>query len=176
MPIYIEGDMLAEESLRLAGLTLITAHAMLDFQGHLVMERGILRQVRTRWPGIEGPFGDAVCVYTIDEESISAYNVLYYLETPAYNLIISDRWPRKRLGLFQNRLRFTDASNLEIIRDSVSRLVEFCQEQPQVRVHLNYPGADDLPRYEILPLLEPLPNTVWIWELPQDGSLDPLPF
>ncbi len=184
-PRYRSGDMLTPDHFQQADLTLLACHSTLvekDYEDQLVMNQGILLQARHRWPDLPQYLPDAFWELTGNAEipeDLPA-GIRYKTLVPAYGLIISSLWPRRRLGLFQNRFRFDHDPDLEIIQNSTQQLLEFLQEQHTrtVTVHLNWPGmeADCAERRQAEQILAVLPDTVTIWELPPDGSLDFMPF
>ena len=53
-----------------------------------------------------------------------------------------------------------------LIEYATHMLLEWCKEHPAAQVHLNLSGVGlgGLPRELVLPLLEPLPDSVTVWE------------
>lgn len=145
-----EGDMWSAYDQ--ADLFLVTTNSVLNRYGALVMGAGIARQARERFPELDAALGNAV-VQVGD----------------TYGLIVSPRWPTAKLGGFQTKVRWHDPSSLELINFSASKLVAWCKAHPTARVHLNMPGVGHgrLSREQVLPILEPLPDTVTVWGFPK---------
>lgn len=134
-----------------ADLFLITTNATITVEGKLVMGAGIAKQARDRFPGLDAALGKAVIA-----------------RGTRYGLLVSPDWPKAKLGAFQTKLHWKDPSQLSLIREAVARLTLWCKAHPTATVHLNFPGIGygNLPRTHVLKLLEPLPDTVTIWEYP----------
>lgn len=132
-----------------ADLFLITANATITVEGKLVMGAGMAKEARDRFPGLDAALGKAVIA-----------------RGKRYGLLISSDWPRAKLGAFQTKLHWKDPSQLSLISEGVGMLILWCKAHPNAHVHLNFPGIGhgNLPRTEVLKLLEPLPDTVTIWE------------
>lgn len=140
-----------------ADLFLVTTNSVLNRHGALVMGAGIARQARERFPVLDVALGSVV---------VQAGDT--------YGLLVSPRWfippngsgPTAKLGAFQTKVRWQDPSSLELINFSTSKLVAWCKAHPTARVHLNMPGVGHggLSREQVLPMLEPLPDTVTVWE------------
>jgi hypothetical protein len=97
-----------------------------------------------------------------------------------YYLLVSDRWPDMRLGCFQTKRFFKDAGSDIIsgkeeyeysiplmIHWSTLALEDWCKEHPDCRVDMPFPGigAGECSVDEIMPIIERLPDTVYIWRL-----------
>jgi len=85
--IYKVGDMWS--AWEISDLFLITTNGSFSTSGKLVMGRGIARQARDRFPGLDRALAKT-------------------LRTPGrrYGLLVSPRWPEAKLGLFQVKLRY----------------------------------------------------------------------
>ena len=147
MPIYEVGDMWSiwEET----DLFLITTNATLKANGALVMGRGIAREARDRFPGLDLALGKA-----IGESG------------RVYGLLVSPRWPAKKLGAFQVKRHYREPADLELIRFSTEQLLAWLEEHPGVRVDLNFPGIGNggLPIQAVRPIVDMLPPNVHIWQ------------
>jgi hypothetical protein len=135
-----------------ADLFLISTNSTVTRKGALIMGRGIAKEARDRFPGLDKALG-----YQIYRRCGSL---------GVYGLLISPRWPAARLGAFQVKTEAMQAASLTLIQHSTTALCAWCQEHPQAGVHLNFPGigAGRLRRELVLPLLRQLPETVSIWE------------
>ena len=150
MPQFHRGEMW--DAYGDADLFLITTNSTLKQNGALVMGRGIARQARDRFPGLDLALG---------REIAGVCGPLGH-----YYLLVSPRWPAARLGAFQVKTHYARPASLALIRQSALALLAWCEEHPDAVVHLNYPGIDNggLVRAQVLPLLKVLPNNVHIWE------------
>ncbi len=167
---FAMGNMLADEVIAATDLTLITTNASVNERGALVMGRGVARQARDAWPGLDLALGKAVAARTDIATDITAFihQGRSYTLYPDYCLLISPDWPEKRIGAFQVKSRFFDPADLLLIQAGLNRLRTWCRIHPDAQVHLNFPGIGwgHRERSEVQPLLDPLPDTVTIWELP----------
>ena len=147
IPVYEVGDMWS--AWEASDLFLITTNASLKPNGALVMGRGIARQARDRFPGLDLALGKAI-------------------GTPGrrYGLLVSPRWPKAKLGLFQVKLRYWETADPELIRLSTEMLLAWLEEHPGVRVDLNFPGIGNgkLSIEVVRPVIDVLPRNVHIWQ------------
>jgi hypothetical protein len=132
-----------------ADLFLVTTNHVVTRDDKLVMGAGIARQALDRFPDLDKALGKAV---------LGA-------GTP-YGLLVSPHWPRAKLGAFQTKGEWKAGARGALIDFSTHMLLEWCEEHPTAQVHLNMPGVGlgGLPREVVLPILEPLPDTVTVWE------------
>lgn len=132
-----------------ADLFLITTNSDLNHRGALVMGAGIARQARDRFPGLDQALGKAVA-----------------LIGPHYGLLFPNAWPDDKLGALQTKRHWRDKAEVQLIALAASKLKTWCNLNANCRVHLNMPGVGlgGLPRELVLPILEPLPDTVSAWE------------
>ncbi|MBX3058867.1 MAG: hypothetical protein KF770_20570 [Anaerolineae bacterium] len=157
MPQFKTGDMWTAYTA--ADLFLITTNSTLKKSGHaLVMGRGIARQAKERFPGLDVALGrqiQALC----GNQGI-------------YGLLASPRWPAAKLGAFQVKRHYSQAASLELVRRSTAALRAWCTEHPDTSVHLNYPGIGNgrLRHEVVLPIVSQLPEQVTIWEYPPLGK------
>jgi hypothetical protein len=105
-----------------ANLFLITTNAIVTKDGRLVMGRGIAEQARERFPGIDKTFGSMIESGT------------------RYGLFVSPDWPKEKLGAFQVKMHYRDNASLELIEYSTACLNNWCNQHPEAKVHLNFPG------------------------------------
>ena len=151
MPQFKTGDMWTAYTA--VDLFLITTNSTLK-QGDraLVMGRGIARQAKERFPGLDAALGrqiQALC----GNQGI-------------YGLLISPRWPDAKLGAFQVKRDYSQPANLGLIRGSTAALCTWCADHPHAQVALNFPGIGNgrLCREDVLPIIAQLPDQVTIWE------------
>lgn len=169
MPQFCTGNMwTAYES---ADLFLISTNSMLRRDGALVMGRGIAKEARDRFPGLDKALGQQI------QKQCGNPSAPLRPGLGVYGLLISPRWPAARLGAFQVKTNAMQAASLVLIQKSTTALCVWCQEHPQASVHLNFPGigAGRLLREKVLPIIEQLPETVCIWEYAVTKPLVPAP-
>ena len=135
-----------------ADLFLITTNSTLKKNGVLVMGRGIARQARDRFPGLDAALGRVIARRCGNRGE--------------YGLLVSPRWPVAKLGAFQVKTDYARPAALSLIRQSAIALLSWCEEHPGAAVHLNCPGIGNggLARAQVLPLLTSLPANVHVWE------------
>jgi hypothetical protein len=135
-----------------ADLFLITTNSTLRRNGALVMGRGIARQARDRFPGLDLALGREIArrCGNLGE----------------YDLLVGPRWPAAKLGAFQVKTDFARPASLSLIRRSAATLLAWCERHPHATVHLNFPGIGNggLARAQVLPLVKSLPDSVCLWE------------
>jgi len=156
MPQFRTGDMWS--SYDEADLLLITTNATITSRGALVMGRGIARQAKERFPGLDIALG----------RHIQAI----YGNQGIYGLLVSPRWPVAKLGAFQVKRHYNQPASLELIRHSTAALCAWCTEHPDAQVALNFPGIGNgrLRRQDVLPIIAQLPAQVTVWEYPSPGN------
>ncbi len=155
MPTFTTGDMWT--TFTETDLFLITTNATIKRNGALVMGRGIARQARDRFPGLDAALGKRIKNVCVNQGQ--------------YGLLVSPRWPKARLGAFQVKRHYSQPASLELIRHSVTALCAWCAAHPDALVALNFPGIGNgrLCREDVLPILMQLPEQVAIWEYPPAG-------
>ncbi len=97
-----------------------------------------------------------------------------------YYLLVSQNWPKVKVGLFQTKRFFEDVRDkvhpdvsghgytvANMVHWSTLALERWCKEHPTSRVDMPFPGigAGGCSRDEILPSIQRLPDTVYVWEL-----------
>ncbi|MFW6184985.1 MAG: hypothetical protein ACOC8X_14395, partial [Chloroflexota bacterium] len=137
---------------------LITTNSTLKKSGALVMGRGIARQARDRFPGLDLALGREIARRCGSQGE--------------YGLLVSPRWPAAKLGAFQVKTHYARPASPALIRQSASTLLAWCAKHPATRVHLNFPGIGNgrLRRADVLPIVARLPDQVAIWECPNAGQ------
>jgi hypothetical protein len=163
MPKQAYGDMWSayEE----ADLFLITSHSTLTGRGALVMSSGAALDARRRFSefGIDRALGEAVQSRVRPAPGGDIY--VGYTIYGRYHVLVSQRWPKSKLGLLQVRDYFGRPANLGLIAESCRRLAAWCGDNPTARVHLDYPGIDtgQLSIYDVAPPVDTLPDNVTVW-------------
>ena len=157
MPQQRQGDMWSVY--QEADLFLITTNATLKQNGALVMGRGIARQARDRFPGLDLALGGHI--QSVCDGSANALRS----GLSEYGLLVSPRWPTAKLGAFQVKTHYRQPADLALITHSTAALAVWCEAHPQAAVHLNYPGIGNgrlLPD-DVWPIVVRLPETVTLW-------------
>ena len=156
MPQFETGDMWTAYAA--ADLFLITTNATITTRGALVMGRGIARQAKERFPGLDVALGRRIQVRCGNQG--------------IYGLLVSPRWPTAKLGAFQVKRHYSQPASLELIRRSTAALCAWCIKHPTATVAVNFPGIGNgrLHREAVLPIIVQLPAQVTIWEYPQSGK------
>lgn len=164
MPIFKTGDIWT--AFDEATLFLLTTNATIKRNGALVMGRGIARQARDRFPGLDSALGKQILSVCGNPST------LLRAGQGQYGLLVSPGWPEARLGAFQVKQHYSQPASLELIRRSTAALCAWCTEHPDASVHLNYPGIGNgrLRREAVLPIVMQLPDQVTIWEYPLPGK------
>ena len=141
-----------------ADLFLVSTNSTIRQDGALVMGRGIARQAKERFPGLDVALGRRIQVRCGNQG--------------IYGLLVSPRWPTAKLGAFQVKRHYSQPTSLELIRRSTAALCAWCADHPGACVHLNFPGIGNgrLRREDVLPIIAQLPNQVAIWEYPPAGK------
>jgi hypothetical protein len=151
MPHFKTGDMWSAYDE--ADLFLLTANATIKRNGALVMGRGIARQARNRFRGLDEALGQQILHICGNKGK--------------YGLLVSPRWPAAKLGAFQVKRHYAQPASPTLILHSVTLLTAWCAAHPDITgIHLNFPGIGNgkLLRSEVLPMVQQLPDAVTIWE------------
>lgn len=152
MPTFQKGDMWSVYPK--ADLFLITTNSTLKPGNILVMGRGIAKQARERFPGLNKALGQQIA-------QICGRN-------GQYGLLISSRWPQAKIGAFQTKTDARQPASLFLIQCSTTALKQWAEAHPQAQIHLNFPGIGygGLLREKVLPIVNQLPDNVTLWEYP----------
>lgn len=132
----------------------VTTNGYIKSDGSLVMGRGIAREVKSLFPGIEHTLGDRV------RKSGNCVHVFYNVERPTgrkkkfYNLV---SFPTKHEDWREN-------SDLDLIRLSALELEEIAKTLPTRTFLLPRPGCGNggLDWKDVKPVIDFLPNNVFI--------------
>lgn len=150
----VTGDMW--EEIGKARLILFTANASINSRGELVMGRGAAAEAKARYPDLPRQIGrDLLEEY----EDHRPYHVWLPPEFGESAPSVT------HVGAFQVKHRWQDAASLTLIRQSAQYLAELIRGTPW-RVAMNFPGIGygRLRRKDVLPLLEALPDGVFVYE------------
>ena len=164
MPTFKIGDMWSAYDA--AALFVITTNATIKRNGALVMGRGIARQARNRFPGLDTALGKQIL------NVCGNPSTLLRSSQGQYGLLVSPRWPEARLGAFQVKQHYSHVASLELIQRSTTALCAWCTEHPAVMVAVNFPGIGNgrLRRKDVLSIVSQLPDQVTIWEYSPAGK------
>jgi hypothetical protein len=152
------GDMMAHRSE--CDYFLFTGNSTVKSNGCLVMGRGLARQVRDAFPGVDLKLGEAIdqtCYREASSPTRSQTN-------RKYHLIIG-----QKLGVLQVKTRYDWPANPGLISDSLGVLRKYLEMQPEQTFFLNYPGIGNgqLAREDVAPLLDEHlgdVDNITIWE------------
>lgn len=125
---------------------IFTGNSYIKQNGALVMGRGMAKEVRDKFPGIDKLIGSKI------RESCE--------QIEFYGLIVDEK-----IGVFQVKYHYDEESLLTLIQCSVSCLKQFAKKHLDKQIHMNYPGIGfgGLTKKEVAPLLKCLSNNVHIW-------------
>lgn len=145
MPIFEKGDMWS-----VFGSTdvfMITTNPIIKQDGSVVMGRGIALEAKTRFPSLPYDFADTLK----NNGNLGVGYIGDYEYQRVYYFMVKDHWANQ--------------ARLDIIQESVNQLIYYFEFSDE-RVDLNFPGIGNgnLPREEVLPLLQNLPGNIHIWE------------
>jgi hypothetical protein len=142
MPIFRTGEMF-----HASGYLIVTTNSFLTSEVKLVMGRGAAWILKMKVPGIDRVFGKMIsetCGH------LGRYGLLFH----------------ERYGALQVKYRFDEKARVDLIEFSLRKLAEIAKEYPKSIFNINYPGIGNggLRKPEVQPLLDVLPDNVFIWE------------
>lgn len=151
--------------------------------GALVMGAGHAKQTRDRFRGVDKALAHYVQQNAIDRVYDKTWKDVASFDTERggkvyrvfadYYLLVSENWPKKKLGAFQVKRGFwmgapewTDLC-LQVVNQSAMALKVWCIAHPYARVDMPFPGIGNggLDREQVYPLIKDLPDTVYVWRL-----------
>ena len=141
MPTFKTGEMF-----RAHGLKIVTTHSFITNQKKLLMERGAALELRQMVPDIEFTFGKMI------HETCGHLGV--------YGLLMNGKY-----GAAQIKYDFRDKAKPDLIVFSMAILAHEAKSSSSI-FNINFPGIGNggLSKAEVKPLLETLPENVYIWE------------
>ena len=125
---------------------IFTGNSTIKRDGSLVMGRGIAREVRDKWPGIDLEIGQAL---------------QGHIHTDGfYGLVLG-----KKIGVFQVKKYFGHSAEPKLIEASAILLQIEAEKNPEKKYAMNFPGIGNghLKYNDVLPLLQNIPDNVDIW-------------
>ncbi len=155
-PTYVTGDLWQE--LGRADLILVTTNAVVSRSGRLVMGKGAAYEAAALFPTLSTTAGIAIQNVRMAQGEGQPYGVKYW---PLPSTIHGER--HFFVGIFQVKWDWRQPASLSLIRHSVLDLVRIAHSRK--RIALNYPGTGNghLSPRAVAPLLEPLPDHVFIY-------------
>ena len=148
------------------GMIVVTTNATIKSNNGLVMGRGAAREARDRISCIDQECGLAIK---------AAINRSYQLrDKPAPDQYVSVGYyflevrppteDKVGFGIFQVKVHYAEAAEVELIRRSAARLADYARQHPDTAIRMNYPGIGHghLSRSEVEPLLADLPDNITI--------------
>lgn len=126
---------------------IITTNAITTRRGKLVMGRGIAKEARDRFPGLDEELARVVIA-----------------EGPEYGFV---SLPLLDVSIFQVKHHWKDKADPWLIEKSVNMLTEHAKANPEMRFDINYPGIGNggLAKWIIENQIDLLPDNVHVWEL-----------
>ena len=142
MPIFKTGEMFHAN-----GYLIVTTNSFLTSEVKLVMGRKAAWILKMKVPGIELIFGRMIfetCGH------LGRYGLLFH----------------HRYGALQVKYRFDEKARVDLIKFSLEKLIEKAEVFPKSTFNINYPGIGNgrLSKQEVGPLLNSLPDNVYVWE------------
>ena len=146
MPVFKTGEMFHAR-----GYIIVTTNSFLTSEMRLVMGRGAAWRLKMKVPEIDRLFGNmifALCGH------LGRYGILFH----------------KRYGALQVKYRFDEKARVDLIEFSLGKLAEIARKSPKLKFNVNYPGIGNggLSKSDVRPLLDVLPDNVFVWE--KDGK------
>ena len=133
----------------------ITTNSTVKKNGALVMGKGIAKEARDKFPGIDQYFGTKI-------QLLGRTDKHYYLITNPNWAVFK---PAK-IAAFQVKYHYSSRADIDLIIMSTIKLLAFLSEQRgTVSVALNFPGIGNgrLPMCRVYNIVKYLPDTVSIW-------------
>ena len=126
---------------------IVTTNSYIRTDGALVMGRGIAKQLRDRFPGIDKALAAGV--------KHLGYYGLSAAVGPDFQTIVA----------LQVKYHFADKATLELITASTNTLNAWSRRFNDRRYDMNFPGIGygGLAYDDVLPIVETLPNNVHVW-------------
>lgn len=144
---------------------LFTGNGSITSDKRLVMGRGMAKQVRDKFPGIDHRIAEAIR-YKADHQWYEAHWVGTH-HAYLYRLLLGSK-----VGVFQVKWQWSEAADLKLIDRAAHFLKQQALTHPHESYHLNYPGIGNgrLPRGQVQHYLDALPDNVFVWEFPKDNT------
>lgn len=133
----------------------VTTNATVKHNGALVMGKGAALMAKQCLKNIDFTAG---CYVRLHSEKVPTKEGKIHIR---YGIIETEM-----LGLFQVKYNWWDSADLDLIKFSTDKLVEFAKMKSDITIHLNFPGIKNgnLKREDVLPIIQILPDNVFVWE------------
>lgn len=150
MPTFVKGNMW--DVFGNTDLFLITTNPIQRQDGAVVMGRGIAKQMKDRFPEFPYDFGQYL------------QNLKSYVSALPPRVGVVGRYDDQLVGYFMVKDHWRDVALPNVIAESTKHLQDIAANYQ--RVDLNFPGIGNgrLKREDVIPLLDPLPSNVHVWE------------
>lgn len=142
-----------------AGDTFVfTANSMVK-NGNLLMGGGAALAAREAFPLVDSSLGKEIQKTIFDQK----YG---YVETEFQHRFIGD-WYSFYIGAFQTKTIVMLPSSLELIELATNELCKVAEKRQNSTFRLNYPGIGlgGLNPEEVQPIIERLPDNVWVYKI-----------
>lgn len=134
-------------------LFLITTNGRIaEPQGKLVMGRGVAKEARDMFPGLDRRLALKIKSVGVFDEKLQCWR---------YGFI-----PGANLGILQVKYHWNHVADLALIQFSVNKLAMWTDEHQGAIVNMPFPGigAGRLKKDQVMPIIEWLPDNVTVWE------------
>ena len=127
---------------------LFTGNSTVRKDGGVVMGRGAARQCRDIWPNLARNLGSQ-----LEKDSEAS---LLWVDVNQY----------QRLGWFKVKNHWQESADLDLIAKSAGELAKEAVWYAHSTFHMNFPGIGNgrLAMKDVMPLLETLPDNVWLYK------------
>lgn len=172
-------------------LFLTTINTTVNNYGELIMGAGHALAVKKRFPGIERKFADAIAreakpFFVTETQSVYDFvrQGITYKVYADVGLLVSQNWPRAKVGGFQTKRRFWETANdgkdltynwlLHHLKNSTVCLMRFIRQHPNIRVDMPFPsiGNAGMPIDTVRGIIRHLPDNVFVWRLEKPSQID----
>lgn len=161
MPTLVTGDLWSQWGH--VSLLLFTSNSITKRDGSLVMGAGSALQAQRHAP----TFAQEAGTWLTQTGRVGSIYGLFLTEV-AYPMNDSTVVGYQMLGALQTKRHWMEPASLLLIAHSLGRLCQLLESHTEAypRVAMPFPGIGygGLPRAEVLPLLEPLPRYVHVYE------------
>lgn len=146
MPTYMQGDM--RTVINQVDHFIVTTNSFIKTNGAVVMGRGLAKQVRDSFPGVDKALGQEIV------------RVTGLKQGGKYGLLLGNP-----LSAFQVKYHFKDTADIELIEFSTDMLHREALVNPNKKYALNFPGIGNgkLSYDEVKPIIDELPDNVQVW-------------
>jgi hypothetical protein len=136
-----------------ADLILVTTNGVLKADGELVMGAGVAKQAACKVIGLPKVLGHQIKLHG----RLLGSGTYSYLLLPGY--CYQGSW----IGAFQSKFHWQDSSPLDLIKDSVYALGQVAPRFTRIAMAFPGIGHGGLRKDQVLPILETLPDNVYVY-------------